>query len=127
MLVEVDMDDPKVAEIVLEGVRKGYYILEGDDLAGPCFYIMAARHLGPVKCGISANLKARRQQLMTASGRNLQIAFSYPFASMAEAKKVERKVHIVLAAHRQRGEWFKLSPKRAIEAAQQIIASSSKI
>lgn len=117
MEIDVDMNDPAVAKIIKNLMKCGVVEIvdDIDDIDGHCIYILAVGNRSPVKCGITSNLKRRCRALSSSSGRNLRVVFAYPLSDNSEARKMESAAHAALSNFRTRGEWFKVTPKRAKE------------
>lgn len=81
-----------------------------------CVYLFAVIRAGPVKIGISEDVRARLRHLITASGRRLKCFGAMPVLSREVARKIEREVHTLFAKRRLPGEWFKVPVSHAVRA-----------
>ncbi len=80
----------------------------------PCVYIVQADD-GCVKIGQTGRAKVRLYELRAASEATLSLVFvAHCSAEMTLA--IEARVHAILAASRQKGEWFAVSAKEAVDA-----------
>src|SRR5689334_20768822 len=71
-------------------------------------------HHGPVKIGISANPEARLRELQTGNPLRLGVFWTFTFATRWEAREHERAFHEEFARDQTSGEWFAITPERAI-------------
>ena len=74
------------------------------------YVISAPSH--PVKIGIAKDPEKRLAALQTGFPHRLLIHFT---ASVSNGRSVERACHMTLSANRLEGEWFDVTPDRAIE------------
>jgi hypothetical protein len=86
-------------------------------------YVIGPR-IGPQKIGIAIDAKSRLDALQTGCPFNLTIHHTTPPLTERAARKAEILAHRLLRAFRQRGEWFNVTPERAIEVVQVAITSS---
>lgn len=88
--------------------------IPGEDVRAPepaqVYVISAPGH--PVKIGIAKDPERRLAELQTGSPHRLMIHFT---ASVSNGRGVERACHMTLSANRLEGEWFDVTPDRAIE------------
>lgn len=69
---------------------------------------------GPVKVGVSMDIRRRLCHLQTASPYPLEIAYAGQIDG--DAKSLERRVHGFLYEHHMTGEWFNVAPDVAVHA-----------
>lgn len=87
-------------------------------LKGHLFMRGSARHAW--KVGLAANVERRLRNLQTGCPFDLEVFGSLRCESAAQARDIEQRLHGLLDARRQRGEWFTLG-------AQDVIAIRSLI
>lgn len=80
-------------------------------------YVMGVDHPDDelVKVGISKHPNYRRETLEKERGLNLYVAHTEGPYSRAEAAEIESNAHRMLAASRERGEWFLCGVEKAVE------------
>lgn len=69
---------------------------------------------GPVKVGLSGDVRRRLFSLQTASPYPLEIAYAGQIDG--DAKALERRVHGFLNDHHMMREWFNVAPDVAVHA-----------
>jgi hypothetical protein len=70
---------------------------------------------GPVKIGVSANVRARIAALQTACPYPLALVHAFEVPDSNIARDIERAFHTVQASHRTSGEWFDFNPIVALQ------------
>lgn len=76
------------------------------------------RAVGPVKLGIARDPEARLKTFQTANPQPLVL---YRTFKVVHARALERDVHCRLRPFRLKGEWFALSPERAVTAVHVVL------
>lgn len=75
---------------------------------------------GPIKIGVSHNVRKRVQELRGASPAPLTLVCAARCGSDAfagpNARRVEQLAHETLGAHRLHGEWFDITEAEAVAA-----------
>ncbi len=66
------------------------------------------RHLRQIKIGKARDPVARLAELQIGSAVGLRLLGSIACESDAAALLIERRLHVLYAAQRRRGEWFRL-------------------
>lgn len=91
---------------LVEDVKQYVYIIGCDD--------------HPVKIGYSTNVQARLIDLQVGQARKLRI---YHFAEIKDGRgrEVEKLCHRRIAHHRLNGEWFDVTPYRAIDLLRDVV------
>lgn len=70
---------------------------------------------GPQKIGIAKDVRLRKGDLQVGCPFDLHIHAAVPMETEQAARNAERMAHRILSKSRQRGEWFNVSPIRAID------------
>lgn len=70
---------------------------------------------GPVKVGITSNLKARFKQIKTGCPFPIEPLYAVRMRSREHALWHENNFHIVYGESRMEGEWFDLEAELAVE------------
>lgn len=83
-----------------------YFVQRGDD--------------GPVKIGITKDIKSRMSSLQTGHAEQLRL-----LASFEGARRDERELHDRLSAHRISGEWFHPAPEVLAAAAEKSLTKGA--
>jgi hypothetical protein len=82
--------------------------------------------IGPVKgaqkIGITSDIDGRLRSYKTHSSENIKVHFKQNCPRW-RARRIEREVHSVLKDKRVHGEWFDVSPKKAIYEVTQMMLS----
>lgn len=81
-------------------------------------------NVGPQKIGIARDPSARLAAMQTGCPFTLRIQSVTYVASEDSARRVERVAHRLLKKHRQRGEWFNVTPGEAERAIADALASA---
>jgi hypothetical protein len=77
-------------------------------------YVIGAED-GAQKIGISNRIETRLTDLQTACPMELKVHGRLRCDTEAQARAVERLAHRILHRQRRRGEWFDVTPERALE------------
>lgn len=92
--------------------------IKADDTSFHHVYIVAHVVDGvfssPVKIGITKSLKSRLAMIQTGSPHKVGIAFAFKFPMRIMASAIEGEFHEEAAEQRMVGEWFDMSPLRAL-------------
>jgi hypothetical protein len=75
---------------------------------------------GPQKIGIALDPQKRKDMLQTGNTNDLKCSFAIGVLK-EYALQVEKTAHHILQDYKVRGEWFDVSPSRAVEAIHQAI------
>lgn len=70
---------------------------------------------GPVKVGVSKNVRARISELQTASPYKLKLVHQFAFPDREIAMYMEQCFHELQCADRTNGEWFAINPIIALQ------------
>ncbi len=83
-------------------------------------YVICPDNDWPCKVGVSVYAVKRLMQLQTSVWRPLKLGACFWFETVADARKVERKVHQMLSDDNKwlHGEWFDMRPKEAADMVQ---------
>jgi hypothetical protein len=76
---------------------------------------------GPVKVGVTTDLKKRLACLNTASPHPLEVFAVFDAQSMDRAGRLEQDLHLVLQCWRLQGEWFNVTPQYAAGALSALV------
>lgn len=79
------------------------------------------RPLKLVKVGLANDVAHRLGQISTATPFSADAVHTFRFASRRLAQRVERETHMILAARRLNGEWFRVTPVEAVQAVEQAV------
>lgn len=82
-------------------------------MAGRFIYVISGDH-GRQKIGVSDDPAQRIRDLQT--GSPFRLSFEFLGLTNDTAYAIESEVHLLLAQHRQSGEWFTIPPEMAIAA-----------
>lgn len=91
----------------------------------PYVYIIGSNPLGPVKIGFAINHLRRIKTLQTASPFKIDTIKIWQFP-WKDARNLEKAVHQKLQKYCMIGEWFNLSPKKAVKAIYEIIDDTNQ-
>ena len=67
------------------------------------------------KIGISVNPKQRSKTLQTGSPDKISVIRAWAFDDLYDAKHSETAMHSALSEYQKIGEWFSISPEKAIQ------------
>jgi hypothetical protein len=90
---------------------------------GRCVYVIHNPILKITKIGASDNPEKRKHDLELACGCELILCYSSKFLLCAE--KYEIDAHNKFNAQRTMGEWFNITPERAIETIERIVQTAT--
>ena len=108
-------DNRKTKDLGCESGRPQFY-----------FVYVIASGAGPVKIGISRDVRFRLSQLQHASAFPLRLAFAEMMDSEIDARIVEKNCHKRLRAYRLRGEWFDSGVDAAVSVVSAEVAFKRK-
>jgi len=86
----------------------------------------AGRPVAPCKIGLSDNPSRRVAQVALMSPLPIKLIHSYRMPNRESARRVEHSFHEVMKEHRLHGEWFKLSPERALASVNLAIIAAGQ-
>jgi predicted GIY-YIG superfamily endonuclease len=78
-------------------------------------YFIADDRIGPVKVGVTKDLKSRFSNLQTGNPRELKLMAWIVAENKKEAEKLEAKIHDYFEHRKERGEWYNLGPEEIYE------------
>lgn len=90
---------------------------------GRCLYVVYNPLLKITKIGASDNPERRRHELSLCVGCELTLTYSSKFLLCAE--KYEVDVHRELDSQRTLGEWFSITPEKAVETIEKAIQTAT--
>lgn len=77
--------------------------------SGHLVYVIQTTKHGPIKVGLTSNLKKRIAQIQTGCPNPVTLVAWYPRSSRRKAAALEKELHNLLDGHRMQGEWFGVS------------------
>ena len=78
---------------------------------------------GHLKVGMAYDPEARRKQLQTSNHEPISLEWTLEVGPYINVRQLEEDVHRRLNPWRARGEWFRITPQAAYEAARASLAS----
>jgi acyl-CoA synthetase (AMP-forming)/AMP-acid ligase II len=92
-----------------------------------CSFIYAIKAITPlsqshIKIGLASNLMQRLSQIRSHSPLPLQMVYACRLQSFIETRKAEKEIHRILAHCCSHGEWFYVSPERAVATIRRALA-----